>query len=217
MIQHQGVWLPDHEIHMREWMDAHGEIVEGRGTYQIKKLRAALKECKQFRVAVDVGAHVGFWSMHLIKRFAELVAFEPIAEHRLCWFANVQQPSPEHMAILLPVALGNCAAKVALTIPEGSSGGTHVSGPGEIPMTTLDHYQLENVDFLKIDCEGYELHVLEGAETTVMSSRPVVCVEQKAHKFKDFGYTRAEAVDWLQARGYRIAREMSGDYIMVPA
>ena len=95
MFQHQGIWLPDGEKHFPDWMTKNGEIVDGRGTYQIRKLRAAMEHCRQFRVAVDVGAHVGLWSMQLLKRFARLHAFEPVAEFRACYERNVVPESVE--------------------------------------------------------------------------------------------------------------------------
>ncbi len=81
MIIHQDIYLPDNEKHLQGWMTEHGEIVDGKGTYQIEKLRAVLDHCQNFRVAVDIGAHVGLWSLQLVKRFEHLHAFEPVAEH----------------------------------------------------------------------------------------------------------------------------------------
>ena len=45
MFQFQGMWLPDGEKHFPEWMRANGELVDGRGTYPMKKIRAALAAC----------------------------------------------------------------------------------------------------------------------------------------------------------------------------
>jgi len=45
----------------------------------------------------------------------------------------------------------------------------------------------------------------------------VICVEQKPGKAQGFGLGQTDAVAYLQSLGYRVAREMSGDFIMVPA
>jgi FkbM family methyltransferase len=196
---------------MVEWCDKNGEIVDGRTTYQIKKLRAALNYTKSFRVAVDVGAHVGFWSMHLAKKFWRVEAFEPVAEHRECFLMNAELPGVS----LHPVALGSSAGNVELTVPPGSSGGTHISGDGDIEMRTLDSYAFIDVDFIKIDCEGYELEVLKGAEMTIRTWRPCVIVEQKPHKLgPNFGIKGTPAVDNLTGLGAVVRKEMSGDFIM---
>lgn len=216
MKQHQGVWLPDGEKHLVEWMDASGEIVDGKGTYQIKKLRAALLHVKQFRVAVDVGAHVGFWSMHLAKRFGRLHAFEPVAVHRECFAANVFTGERIGGDVTLhDCALGAKAGQVALATPAGSSGGTHITGEGDIAMLALDSFELQDVDFIKIDCEGYELAVVEGAVEILKRCRPCVIVEQKQHIMaENFGEQGTPAVELLLRLGAKQRLVLSGDHIL---
>lgn len=211
MFQHQGVWLPDGEKHFPDWMDRNGEIVEGRGTYQIKKLREALRYTRNFRLAVDVGAHVGLWAMHLAARFQLLHAYEPVSEFRQCFALNVEAAN----VVIHPCALGAASGKVGMAYDRADSGGTHVGGEGEISLEPLDLYGLENVDFIKIDCEGYEHHVIEGAKATLLRCRPCVIVEQKPHKLgPNFGIKGTPAVDALRALGAEVRTVMSGDYIM---
>ncbi|MGP1675923.1 MAG: FkbM family methyltransferase [Burkholderiales bacterium] len=215
MIQHQGIWLPDGEKHLVEWMNASGEIVDGNGTYQIKKLRAALLHVKQFRTAVDVGAHVGFFSMHLAKRFRQLHAFEPVAAHRECFAANVFTSGRGGDVTLHDCALGAEAGAVALETPLGSSGGAHISGEGDIAMLPLDSFELQDVDFVKIDCEGYELAVVQGAAETMKRCRPCVIVEQKQHIMAgNFGTSGTPAVDFLLSLGAKQRAVISGDHIL---
>jgi FkbM family methyltransferase len=216
MFQHQGIWLPKGEKHFQEWMTRNGEIVDGKGTYQIKKLRAAMEHVRQFQVAVDVGAHVGLWSMHLAKRFKFLHAFEPVEMYRHCWLGNVDSFNYE----IHPCALGAHAGRVTMRIPELhgglDTGGTHVGEEvGSIELRTLDSFELQCVDFIKIDCEGYEHHVIEGARETLLRCRPCVIVEQKPHKLgPNFGIKGIPAVDLLRELGAQVRREISGDYIL---
>lgn len=217
MKQHKGIWLPDHEKHLPQWMDKHGEMVDGKATYQIKKLRAAVAECKQHRVAVDIGGHCGLWSMHLVGMFRHVVAFEPIAEHRECFAKNVHGKNYN----LYDVALGEHFGTCVMHTTDGSSGDSWIkqtSPAGSTRVRTLDAYNLTEVDFIKLDCEGYELPALKGAHATIDYLRPVICVEQKPGHAQRFGYGETEAVQYLQdVHGYKQAREMGGDYIMVPA
>jgi hypothetical protein len=78
----------------------------------------------------------------------------------------------------------------------------------------LDSYEFKDVDFIKVDCEGYELHVLRGAEQTIISNRPVVIVEQKPGKGKKYGYADDAAVKYLQKLGMKVHTIISGDYLM---
>lgn len=213
MLEHQGIWLPDGERHLQEWMDRSGEIIDGRGSYQIRKLREALKWVRSWRAAVDCGSHVGFWSMHLVGRFGFVHAFEPMAEHRACFVRNV--PLEAGQGRLYDIALGAAPALVSLTTPPGSSGGTHISGPGDIEVRTLDSFGLQDVDFLKIDVEGAELAVVEGARATLLRCKPCVIVEQKQHIMQaNFGTTGTPAVDFLKKLGAVERVVLSGDHVL---
>lgn len=216
MFQHQGIWLPDGEKHFPDWMTRNGELVNGRGTYQIKKLREAMNHCRHFRTAVDVGGHVGLWSMHLAPRFNHVHAFEPVPAFRACFVKNVGASN----VILHDCALGaGDGGKVTMKYDPADSGGTHVQYAGEDSTTdlrSLDALQLQDVDFIKVDCEGYEHCVIAGAADTIRRCRPTVIVEQKPHKLgPNFGIKGAPAVDMLREMGAKLVREMSGDFIMV--
>jgi len=212
MIVHQGIYLPDGETHLTDWMNRAGEVIDGKGSYQIKKLRIATSHCRQFRTAVDVGAHVGMWTMQLAKRFAYVQSFEPVAAHRECFALNVDALN----VTLHPCALSETEGSVAIHTSPTSSGDSWIEGPGEIPLRTLDSFELDDVDFMKIDTEGHELSVLRGGEQTIKRCRPVVIVEQKREHSLRFGLPKLGAVDYLLGLGYTLARELSGDFILTP-
>jgi FkbM family methyltransferase len=206
-----GVWLPASEQHLDKWMLDMNRRVDGKLTYQYHKLEAALKWVTAWRVAVDVGAHCGLWSVHLAKRFGYVHAFEPVALHRECFKLNVIEPNVE----LYPWALGMKDGSIAIHTAPTSSGDSWVDGSGDIPLRRLDDcVHLENVDFIKLDCEGYELFALRGGEELLKRCRPCVIVEQKPGRAEKFGLKRTEAVDYLQGLGAKLRKEMSGDYVL---
>lgn len=211
-------WLfPDHELHLPRRMRKFNILIPGmdgcpRQTYQYPLYQVALQQCKRRRVAVDVGAHIGLMSYWMVRDFDQVIAFEPVAAHRECWRANVPARPQDR---LQECALGAKAGYVRLETPEGSSGGTHVVGPGEIPMQTLDAFALPTVDLLKIDVEGYELDVLRGAGETLARCRPVVCVEQRARTVAAAGHQQAGAVRFLERLGAKVAWTDKSDYVLV--
>lgn len=221
MFQHQGIWLPDGEQHFPQWMSRHGELVDGKGTYQIRKLRAALQWCRYRRVAVDVGAHVGLWSMQLARQFQAVHAFEPVTNFALCWHRNCADWDGEN-AFLHDCALGSVSGRVTMRTPVLAggidSGGTHVdptAEDGDVDLRSLDSFNLEQVDFMKIDCEGYEVQVLAGARATLERCRPCVIVEQKPHKLgENYGIKGTPAVDFLRGLGAHLRTAISGDYVL---
>jgi len=220
MKQIGGVWLPDGEMHLVDWMQKMNRAVDGKLTYQYHKLDAALGYVKAWRGAVDVGAHCGLWSMHLVKRFRTVHAFEPVAAHRECWQRNVEPPIYDALeqrgAYLHSCALGEKDGSVSIHTSPDSSGDSWVEGAGAIPMRRLDDALPVGfvVDFIKLDCEGYELLALRGGEEMLKRCRPAVIVEQKPGRAQKFGLPETGAVDYLQGLGAKLRREMSGDYLM---
>jgi hypothetical protein len=118
--------------------------------------------------------------------------------------------------VLHGCALGASTGLVALApVTPSSSGGTYVAGPGTIPLRTLDSFNLERIDLLKIDVEGYELEVLQGGAETVTRCRPVCIVEQRPAQVSHFKHGAVDAIRWLQRLGGRIAWTDKRDYVVV--
>lgn len=212
-----GWYWPDHEVHLIDWLKKALPItLNGRLAYQGTKQLAALEHCKSFNTAIDIGAHIGLWSYNLAHRFEQVIAFEPVAEHRKCFQANVTAPN----VTLVDCALGDHEGSAVMEVTKGSSGDSKIGGT--VTGTTVDLKRLDDitlpppVDFIKIDCEGYEEHVLVGAEQTILRHKPTIIVEQKRDMAARFGLKPQGAVEWLKARGYKVAKELSGDYVMIP-
>lgn len=205
-------WLPECEEHLQEWMSKVGKRLNGRLAYQGGKYEDCKKFIKNYRHAVDIGSHVGLLAYNFSHDFQAVTCFEPTPEHIDCWKMNMWG---RDNATLYEVALGKEDGSVSLGRRTGnSSGDTQIVGSGNIPMKTLDSYNLENIDFIKIDCEGYELNILEGAKETIMRCKPCIMVEQKGDMAQRFGLPKLGAVDFLQSLGATLKMEISGDYIL---
>ena len=104
---------------------------------------------------------------------------------------------------------------VALDTKDGSSGESFVLGAGEVPIWRLDDFgDVGRVDFVKVDCVGYELPALRGMERLLLAHRPCVCVEQKPGYAQRFGYAETGAVDYLKSLGAVERMNMSGVYVL---
>ena len=79
-------------------------------------------------------------------------------------------------------------------------------------MHRLDDLNIPPLDYIKIDCEGYELNVLKGAEQTIKKHKPIIVIEQKFHK--DVGHVDdGEAVTLLRSFGARQLDKVRNDLI----
>lgn len=215
--QVKGIWLPATEEHLISHIERGPEFA-GAGTYQLHKLQAAFPHIRNFRHAVDVGAHVGLWSRILAHCFTRLTAFEPIELHRDLFNQNVHANSGCEIK-LYPLALSGSEKSVRFDIDPKSSGATHVTlaqdgaGP-QVDACTLDSLDLPPVDFIKVDCEGYEYFILRGGERTIRRDRPCIVVEQKPGKGSMYGLDDREAVQLLQSWGAQLKFEISGDFCL---
>ena len=215
MKQHRGIWLPDHEEHLVGQLNDHRNQDPKDPTampvYQRRKQILAMKYVKQHRTAVDIGAHCGLWSMNLVPLFNHVNSFEPVDEHRECFVRNVTPRGTNYT--LHGIALGAKEQAIRIQTVRGSSGDSHVELGGDIPMKTLDSFELEDVDFIKLDCEGYELYALQGAEKTLLRYKPCVIVEQKPGNAVQFGLGERDALPYLTSLGAVQREAFSGDFI----
>jgi hypothetical protein len=82
--------------------------------------------------------------------------------------------------------------------------GSLIERPGEhivrtVRVARLDDFEFDGVSFVKIDVEGHELGVLEGAAETIRRHHPVILMEiEQRHATRPI----AEVFDWLAAAGY---------------
>ncbi len=67
----------------------------------------------------------------------------------------------------------------------------------QVQVNTLDSHKFEDVDIIKIDCEGYEFPILKGAEQTIRNCRPVVQLEIVEAQCAKFGYTPDDMWDFF--------------------
>tara|TARA_E500000178_G_scaffold286845_1_gene288820 strand:+ start:35196 stop:35846 length:651 start_codon:yes stop_codon:yes gene_type:complete len=214
MYQVHGWWFADQDTHFAHMIDKNIKK-GGPPTYQEPVRHKSLGFVKDFGVAVDIGANVGLWSRDLATRFARVVAIEPVQEFQECLHKNVPMENIE----VWPIALGTEDTTIDMIITEGNTGHSHIDkttiGIGKVKMQRLDSLWFDRIDYMKIDCEGYEMQILQGGEQTIRNHQPVIVVEQKLHT--DTGITKETqygAVDLLKSWGARELGRVRNDCIL---
>jgi len=136
------------------------------------------------RNCVDAGACWGVYSFLMSKLVSEVHAFEPNPKI----FKILKRQMPKNVSVY-PYALSNTSGSSDLRIPKGRRGysnqGASLSSvkPMDqfdslaIQTKKLDDMDINNVGFLKIDVEGFEKEVLEGASQLIKSDRPSMIIE----------------------------------------
>lgn len=72
----------------------------------------------------------------------------------------------------------------------------------DVPCRTIDSYNFDDVDAIKIDVEGSELFVIEGAQNTIDKHRPSVQVEIVPKQCQQYGYEPQDLYDFFAKRDY---------------
>jgi FkbM family methyltransferase len=227
MIEYRGLYFCDGEVRVIETLEQERQNkgapdFYGKPTFQFRKFAKSIPLIRNFRVAVDVGAHVGLWARVFARMFAHVDCFEPVLAHVDCLVRNIDHADLMHVSVH-PQALGEAAGELTLSWRARNTGITHVVTPQApndrlitVPVRTLDSYGLNDVDYLKIDVEGFEANVIKGGEATIRKCRPVIMVEQKPGNPQRYGFDQLAALTLLRLWGYQLAFEFSGDFCMVP-
>lgn len=141
------------------------------------------------RTFVDVGAHIGFYTVALASGYDRVLSFEP-SKFQFKWLEyNKTINSLDHVE-LHSSALGSESGSSTVNVLSKDGGGNSLSQelvlalPDSaildkymVNIETLDNFGLSDVDFIKIDVEGFEIDVLEGAINTINASRPAILIE----------------------------------------
>lgn len=162
-----------------------------------KDMVKAVSLCKNKRVCIQSGGNLGIWPAQLSKYFQQVYTFEPEAESFRILKLNTDSCSN---VISGNIALG-CHEKM-VTIESKGIGSHRISDKGcVVNMMTIDQMEIEDVDAIFLDVEGYESHVLIGAKKTIQTYSPIIQIEDTSlrDRYKDLPV--ASAI--LKALGYR--------------
>ncbi|MBC7964106.1 MAG: FkbM family methyltransferase [Steroidobacteraceae bacterium] len=191
-----------------------------RGDFEKIETDIAMAIAKHAECIVDVGGNFGWYSCHLQASMpvgGELHVFEPVPAVREELLKNLAlNPREGVKTVVTGFCLSDAAGEVVLHVPNklgsafASLRNQNYDGGFErvaVQATTLDSYCSENnithIDLLKIDVEGAELQVLQGARAMLSAPRkPVLFIESEASIIDVFGRTVQEVINYIQGFGY---------------
>ena len=169
----KGWYLPDSDTHFENYIKDGGYQTIHRDTILnfIKSQKTNLKNC------IDIGSHIGFWSKDFTELFNHTYAFDPIPQVRECYVKNITNTN----YTLYPYALGREESKKMFLYSPKETGNTHASEKGNlnVEIRTLDSFDLNFIDYIKIDAEGYEIEALIGAKKLIEKCKPFIHIEAK--------------------------------------
>ena len=194
MIEIEGLYWPD-DVGTK-WQHA---------LMHVHSVDWAIAHCQQHRTAVQAGGNVGLWPRRLAEVFRRVITFEPEDIVRECLRKNVPA-SVEVRAEALADKPGACSM---IHKSLGSHRVYFADGDNQVPMTTVDALELDDLDFLQLDIEGYEWHALQGAKETIQRCHPLVQLEFRHHTNK-YGQSDDSVRGLLVSWGYHLAAKRQG-------
>lgn len=172
---------------------------------------------KPGNTAIDIGSNLGFYSFRLSKYFYQVHAFEINS----CVTCHLQNLNSRKINIIQK-GLSSTSGTATLFIPiyrgiamQGWASLSPHNCPNSeshnkvvVEINKLDDFDFYNVDFIKIDVEGHEVEVLNGAFRTICKNRPTILIEVKNTNreavscfFKDLSYQEKKLYDLIGVNG----------------
>jgi FkbM family methyltransferase len=166
---------------------------------------------------VDVGANLGFITAilsDLVGPAGRVVSFEP-SRATFAKLCRVIEANDLDNVTPINEGCGAEAGFLKLKAVGGSSGSASLIAPG-VPAETIEVVRLDDVpelaereiSLIKIDTEGFEPYVLEGARDLVMRDRPVLYLEMGG----DFMESTHRSIEVLQDLDYDVRHVLAVDW-----
>ena len=201
--------------------DEMGREVFVSGFYEPNELSFLEKTLRPGMVFLDIGANAGLYTLFassLVGPQGTVVSLEPSRREfqRLCENLRLNQSGNVRA---LPLAASDVLAKLELLVAENSHCGHNTLGSfayenvaaearQPVSTTTLDtlvkEQHLARVDVIKIDVEGHEWFVLQGARDTLARFRPVLLLEVCEPALARQGCSGVQIRAFLAEQGYEL-------------
>jgi len=181
----------------------------------------AKKIIKNWRSVIDIGAHIGETAYRYSKWFNLVHAFEPVYFSLL----NENIGSIKNI-IVYPFAASDREEKKVMIRSKKNSGATVIKTKEnnkdlsksrfdqneiEISAKPIDFFNFSQIDFIKMDTEGYVLPILIGMkETMIKNNFPPLQIEMNSMIIE-----KENCINYLKRLGYRKFSKTDVDYFFV--
>ncbi len=199
-----------------------GNKIYWRGAHDWNTIFAAKKIiCPTYNI-LDIGANTGEYTMFfasIINERSKVWAFEPVKTVFDTFKENIQLNSHlYHKIIPIQKAIGKQRDRIPIFDEnENENEGLYSIYPAnfhhskkvqDIEIDTLDNFvnqnNIQSLNFIKIDVEGNELFVLQGAHNTIKEMRPILMIEISEKNFRAAGYSSQDILQHLNQIHYDV-------------
>lgn len=159
------------------------------GSWEPELIQLVSKTVKSGFTIVDIGAHIGYYSLlfsRLVGPTGHVIAFEPVPKNFEFLCENIKLNNCTNVEVENRAVLDH-SQRIRIEIPENDPlpVGVSFANPDDkgdviVEAVSLDDVVLgrtRRVDFLKVDAEGAEDKVLDGARALIKRDHPIIMME----------------------------------------
>ena len=172
----------------------------------------------------DIGANVGYFTLvaaTALNHRGRIIAFEP-GKNAYARLTENLALNPYRNIQTFPVAVADREGEAVLHLAgdiADTSASLYPAGPAQAGQevcrtVALDHFlRAENLpppDLIKLDAEGAELAVLQGAHELINDTPPMWLMEMEEKNLRAAGASKAAVAQFLTGCGYRAAHLRKG-------
>ncbi|OGM76865.1 hypothetical protein A2210_00555 [Candidatus Woesebacteria bacterium RIFOXYA1_FULL_40_18] len=213
----------NHDLHVRSLIDATGTKMDLNlgnfvdfwifidGTYEGIWINQVKKMVRR-KTFIDVGAHIGIYSLSLFREAKEIFAFEAEKKNYKRLLGHIKLNSAKNVKAYRKIVSDKGKVRNKLYINEDNQGmhSSTVSYKGRVEKVssiTLDSFinkhKIRNIGLIKIDVEGAELKVLDGLRKTLRKIHPAILLEFNPTLAKLSGHKLTDIYNLMIKNKYR--------------
>jgi FkbM family methyltransferase len=166
-------------------------------------------------IALDVGAHVGYFTVLMAPLCKRVYAYEPEPYNYALLKKNVEKKNTDNVLIYDYAVTNYFTRDGDDTIPlyrcNTNSGMHRVYASKhcndlaiQVDSVRLDDLPIMEPNFIKMDIEGSELGALKGMQNRLTNSKPTIIMEFHPPSIEEYGASPKEEYDFLKTLGYSI-------------
>lgn len=187
------------------------------GAFEWEEREWLMNELKFTDTFYDIGANIGLFTLLAAEKCAEVIAFEPTSDTYTLLTENVAlNNNPKNITLINAAASDQDGEQDIYVLTNGKDAWNSMAVKPEEGQYRVDKIKTVSVDALvnskqippprvvKIDVEGWELHVLRGLENTIAAHKPVMLIEFTEPNLRAAGTTPEELAAYIRSLHYEL-------------
>jgi FkbM family methyltransferase len=209
------------------------ERIRAQGDYEPELMARLVDELRgsQHRTFVDVGANIGIVSLAVLAGVpdARIDAFEPAPRQHALLSATIRRNGLARSITLHRLALADRAGTSAFAIHApwlaAGDGLLDTGRSGRVRRVTVETDTLDRwwaragrppIDVVKLDTEGSELMILQGAAALLAACRPTLFLEIHEQNLRPYPYGREHVRSHVEGLGYALEPVGPAEFLARP-